>query len=102
MGRRDTKKDLHKRHRTRYLGISYRERANGDRTYYVARGSNHLKVDGGEQEALLVQAELRSKKARGLRVTPPTTTFRTVAESWYERGCARWERSTRDGYRTAL
>lgn len=101
-GKRGAKNNPYKRYQTRHLGISYRKRATGERTYFVANGSRHLKVDGGEQEALRVQAELRSKRARGMRVTPPTTTFRTVAESWYARGCARWERSTQDGYRTAL
>jgi len=83
----------YKRWPNRYPGISYRERAGGARTYYVANGSRHLRADGGEQEALLVQADLKMKKARGLRVTPLPIPFRQVAEAWFERGCVRWERS---------
>jgi integrase len=94
--------DPYTRHKTRYPGITYREKEDGGRTYYVTNGSRHLKVDGGEQEALLVQAELRSKKARGLRVTPLPTTFRQAAETWFERGCVRWASSTQEGYRTSL
>lgn len=100
--KRSGEHDPYKRWPTRYPGISYRERCDGSRTYYVANGSRHLRVDGGEQEALLVQADLRSKRARGLRVTPLPTTFRTVAEAWFTRGCARWRLSTQKGYRTAL
>jgi hypothetical protein len=83
------KRDPYKRYKTRYPGITYREKEDGSRTYYVTVGSRHRKVDGGEQEALLVQADLRSKKARGLRITPLPTTFRQVAEKWFERGCVR-------------
>jgi integrase len=91
-----------KRQGTRHRGISYRERDDGSRTYYVAVGSRHLRVDGGEREALLVQAELRSKQVRGLRVTPAATTFAELAEQWFEIGKARWRRSTQNGYRIAL
>lgn len=101
-GKPKTPHDPYKRHSTRYPGITYREKLDGSRTFYVTVGSRHLKVDGGEQEALLVQADLRSKKARGLRVTPLPTTFRQVAEKWFERGCVRWAASTQDGYRTSL
>jgi integrase len=95
-------RDPFKRYTTRYPGISYRTKEDGSRTYYVTVGSRHLRVDGGEQEALLVQADLRGKKARGLRVTPPPTSFRAVAETWFRRGCVRWASSTQDGYRTSL
>ena len=101
-GRSKKPRNPYTRHKTRYPGITYRDKQDGGRTYFVTNGSRHLKVDGGEQEALLVQADLRSEKARGLRVTPLPTTFRTVAEAWFERGCVRWEPSTQDGYRTSL
>jgi hypothetical protein len=94
--------DPYKRHKTRHPGISYRVKEDGSRTYFVTIGSRHLRVDGGEQEALLVQADLKLKKARGLRVTPLPTSFRQVAEAWFERGTARWRGSTQDGYRIAL
>jgi hypothetical protein len=88
-----------RRQGTRHRGISYRERADGSRTYFVTVGSRHLRVDGGEREALLVQADLRSKQARGLRVTLVETTFAELAEEWFEIGRARWRRSTENGYR---
>jgi integrase len=101
-GKPKTTRDPYKRHKTRYPGITYREKEDGGRTYYVTVGSRHLKVDGGEQEALLVQADMRSKKARGLRVTPPPTTLGEVAQAWFERGCVRWRRSTQRGYKVSL
>jgi integrase len=100
--KRAAAKDPYKRWPSRYPGISYRARADGSRTYYVARGSRHLRVDGGEQEALLVQADLRSKKGRGLRVTPLPVTFAELAARWFERNAPRWRRSTKRGYRIAL
>ncbi len=90
------------RHSTRHRGVSYRERADGGRTYYVYADGKHHRVDGGEQEALLVQAELRGRLARGLRVTPDQTTFSELAETWYATGSARWRPSTQEGYRIAL
>jgi integrase len=95
-GRADT------RHRTRHRGISFRRRNDGGRTYYVTVGSRHVPVEGGEKEALLVQAELRSNKGRGLRVTPPTTTFSELAKEWITRNEGRWALSTLNGYRIAL
>lgn len=95
-------RDPYKRQSTRYRGISYRERADGDRTYYVYADGRHLRVEGGEQEALLVQADLRGKIARGLRVSPEATTFAELAEEWFETGSLRWRPSTRNGYRIAL
>jgi hypothetical protein len=53
------KTDPYKRYRTRQRGITYRIREDGSRTYYVTAGSRHPRVDGGEREALLVQADLR-------------------------------------------
>jgi integrase len=94
--------DPYKRHASRFPGISYRERKDGSRTYYVAVGARHLRVEGGEQEALLVQADLRTKKSLGLRVTPAPTTFAELAEEWFEQNRGRWESSTQSGYRTAL
>lgn len=87
---------------TRYRGISYRQRDDGSRVYYVYADGRHHRVDGDEKEALLVQAELRGKRARGLRVTPVETTFGQLAKEWFENGRARWRLSTRNGYRVAL
>jgi integrase len=96
------KKNPYKRYETRHTGITYRVRSDGGRTYFVTVGSRHLRVDGGEKEALLVQADLRSRQARGLRVTPDATTFAELAENWFENGKVRWRRSTQGGYRIAL
>jgi integrase len=95
-GRRDS------RISTRYRGISYRERDDGSRVFYVYADGRHHRVEGNEKEALLVQAHLRGKKARGLRVTPDKTTFGQLAKEWFEIGKTRWATSTQNGYRVAL
>ena len=75
--------DAATRRRTRYRGISYRVKADGSRTYYVhAQGCQH-KVEGGEKEALALQATLRTRLARGERVASSTTTFSAIAEDWF-------------------
>jgi len=99
---RQGKPDPFKRHSTRYRGISYRERADGSRSYYVYAQGRHQLVDGGEREALLVQADLRGKAGRGLRVTPVETTFAELAEEWFSLRSPGWRPSTRGGYRITL
>ena len=49
--------DPTRRHGTRYRGISYRERADGTRTYSVYFRGRYVGVDGGEKEALAKQAD---------------------------------------------
>jgi integrase len=102
MATRETTRDPYTRRSTRYRGISYRERADGGRTYYVYADGRHLRIEGGEQEALLVQADLRGKLARGLRASPDATTFSELAEEWFATGSLRWRPSTRTSYRIAL
>lgn len=102
MAGRQGKPDPFKRHSTRYRGISYRERADGSRSYYVYAQGRHQLVDGGEREALLVQADLRGKAGRGLRVTPVETTFAELAEEWFSLRSPGWRPSTRNGYRITL
>ena len=46
-------------------GHQYRPRADGSRAYSVYFRGRYIGVDGGEQEALAKQAELRGKAARG-------------------------------------
>ncbi|MDH4341289.1 MAG: hypothetical protein OEW52_11410 [Thermoleophilia bacterium] len=75
--------DPYKRHKTRHRGISYRLRSNGTRKYYVYANGTHSPVDGGEAEALALQAELRGRKARGEKVVPKKVLFGTLAEDWY-------------------
>lgn len=93
--------DPYKRHKTRHRGISYRVRANGSRTYFVFVDGNQIKVDGGEAEALALQAEMRGRRARGERFLPKKVTLATLAEEWFaSRGDLR--ESTRSDYRSAL
>jgi integrase len=97
-----TKASPYKRHPTRYRGISYRERADGTRTYSVYSQGGYVLVNGGEQEALAQQAELRGKAARGEKpVTPTKAKFADVAELWFasKRHLQPW---TRKSYRGAL
>lgn len=57
-----------KRHKTRYRGITYRQRTDGSRTYFVTWGNSYLKAGSTEGEAVALQSSLKSKKARGERV----------------------------------
>ncbi|MDP9307556.1 MAG: N-terminal phage integrase SAM-like domain-containing protein, partial [Actinomycetota bacterium] len=91
-----------RRHKTRYRGISYRERRDGSRTYSVYWRGAYLAVEGGEQEALAKQAELRGKAARGEQTRFSTKlTFADAAEQWLEskRHLRPW---TKKSYRAAL
>ena len=93
--------DRFKRRKTRHRGITYRLRADGSRVYSVYAKGGYIRVEGGEREALALQAELRGKVARGERITPPKVTFAEIAEQWFEskRKLRPW---TRKGYRDAL
>ena len=87
---------------TRYRGISYRPRADGSRAYSVYFQGRYIPVDGGEQDALAKQADLRGKQARGERPTAPSKlTFAEAAEQWFssKRHLRAW---TRKNYRAAL
>src|SRR4051794_4551115 len=102
MSRPKATADPTKRRPTRYRGISYRGRADGARTYSVYFQGRYIAVEGGEQEAVAKQAELRGKAARGGRaITPTRVTFAEVAEQWFEskRHLRPW---TRKAYRAAL
>jgi integrase len=71
------------------------------RVHGLLRGK-YIGVDGGEQDALAKQAELRGKAARGERPIAPTRmTFSEVAEQWLaaKRHLRPW---TRKNYRAAL
>ena len=76
--------DRFKRHKTRHRGITYRLRADGSRVYSVYCKGRYVQVEGGEREALALQAELRGKIARGQQVSPTKVTFAEVAEQWLE------------------
>lgn len=88
-----------KRHKTRNRGITYRERQDGQRTYYVYGDGRQVAVEGGEKEALQLQANLRTKTAP---LVPTRTKFKVVAEAWYEQKKPRLRRRTADYYRSAL
>jgi hypothetical protein len=101
MSARKASADPCKRHRTRYRGISYRVRADGSRLYSIYFQGNYIAVEGGENEALAKQAELRGKAARGERhVLPAKMTFEEVAEIWLE--SKRVRPYTRRNYRASL
>ena len=90
------------RHKTRYRGITYRLRADGARQYAVYFKARYIAIEGGEQDALAKQAELRGKAARGERVITRTkATFAEVAEQWLE-SKRKLRKGTREGYRDAL
>src|SRR5687768_3795621 len=82
--KRNSQKGREKRHSTRYRGITYRDKADGSRTYYVTRSGGYLKAGKTEEEALARQAELRGKKARGEKVVLPSKkTVREFTEEWW-------------------
>lgn len=91
--------DPYKRHKTRSRGITYRERKDGQRTYFVYDRGKQVAVEGGEKEALQLQASLRTRTAP---LVPTRTKFKLVAEAWYEQKKPRLRRRTADYYRSAL
>jgi hypothetical protein len=87
---------------TRHRGIYYRPRADGTRQYTVFFRGQYLGAEGGEQEALAKQAELRGKAARGERpVTSTRATFGEAAEQWLA-SKRHLRPRTRKNYRAAL
>lgn len=92
-----------KRQTTRHRGITYRTRADGSRSYSVFFMGRYVPAGESEREALAKQAELRGKEARGERVVlNDRTTFRDLAETWFESKSARLRTRTRNYYRSAL
>jgi hypothetical protein len=61
---RARRRDEHRK--TKHRGISYRETASG-RSYYVYFRGKYMRAGTTEREGLALQAELRSRKARGER-----------------------------------
>jgi integrase len=104
-----TDKQRHARQKTRYPGITFRDRADGTRRYeYFDKSlrklgqSPYVPVEGGEAEALAAQATMRTRKARGERTAVDRkVTFATLAEQWLasKRHLGAW---TKRGYRDAL
>src|SRR5438128_5461890 len=71
MPRTKANADPTKRHPTRYRGVWFRIRKDGTRRYLVYWRGKYLVVEGGQNEAVAKQAELRGKAARGERVIIP-------------------------------
>jgi integrase len=77
-------------------------RGDGGRTYSVYFQGRYVAVEGGEQEAIAKQAELRGKAARGEKpVVPTKLTFSVVAEEWFA-GKRKLRPYTRKNYRSYL
>jgi integrase len=70
------------RHKTRWPGITYRLRSDGTKTYYVHHGGKQRAVEGGEREALALQADLRRRSSRGEIVNLVSKSLSDVAEIW--------------------
>ena len=70
----------YKRHKTRWPGITYRERADGSRSYFARHAGRQVLVEGGEKEALELQAKLRA--APKGTVVASNVRFETLAEEW--------------------
>lgn len=87
------------RHTTRHKGITYRMRQDGSRTYFVFHNGKQIRVEGGEKEAIQLQASLRLPTTA---LIPARTKMKTVAEAWYEQKKPRLRRRTADYYRSAL
>jgi Phage integrase, N-terminal SAM-like domain len=97
-----TARERQHRQPTGHDRVSYRERSDGTRTYYVfhrrlrAQGkSPYVKADGGLKAALALRAELDSRTNRGERtLLPSKRTVVEVANEWYAAEHGRW----RDSY----
>lgn len=89
------------RHSTRYRGITYRLLGDGSRRYSVYFKGLYIAVEGGAQEAIAKQAELRGKAVRGeAPIISTKVTFGEVAEAWLE--SKRLRSYTRRNYRASL
>jgi integrase len=94
-------RDRDERQKTRHRGISFRE-TSGGRSYYVYAQGRYVKAGTTEREALALQADLRTRSARGQRViVPPKITGAELFEQWFEQKTrlAPW---TQKSYRDAL
>lgn len=94
---------LYKRHRTKEPLVTYRERRDGTRTYYVQHAGTHVPAGSTLEEAKAKKAELGVAKARGEKpIVRAKTTFGELAESWYETKAPRLRPKTAQCYRSAL
>ena len=97
-------KPNHVFHTTRAPGLSYRQRANGERSYYgwlPHRGRVRLQATtprAAEDE----YRDLRGRVAKGERIAPSNLRFKAVADEWFENKTGRLRDWTRRGYRATL
>lgn len=96
--------DPAKRHRVQgHRGVFYRERKDGGKTYLVSTGGGRFVPAQTLRDALALQGELRSRKARGERVmVNDRTTFAQLAEEWFDAKSPRLRGRTASYYRMAL
>lgn len=86
-----------------HRGISYRERSDGSRSYFVFFQDKYLPAGTTQQQALDLQASLRSRKARGERVVVASKrTVREVGEEWLEAERHRWKEDYANEQRRCL
>jgi integrase len=91
--------DPYKRHKTRYRGVTYRERADGTRTYFVFSGGSQHPVTGGESAALTLQAELRTTPKI---VVASSVRFHSFSEEWFQAKAPRLRQRTANYHRRTL
>jgi integrase len=85
-----------------HRGISYRERTDGSRTYFVFFDGSYRRAGKTLQEALTLQGDLRARKGRGERTAvAPKKTVAELAAEWLD-GKTRLAPWTRKGYEDAL
>lgn len=90
------------RHTTRHRGLSYRQRADGTKTFYGLLNGRRVKLDATQQrEAVAEYGELRGDVAKGVKIPPANVRFGDVAEAWYE-GTEHLRPWTRIQYRATL
>ena len=61
MPKRSKSIDPFKRDSTRWPGVTYREKADGSRSYFVRHAGKQVLVEGGEKEARELQAKQRTE-----------------------------------------
>lgn len=91
--------DPYKRNKTRYPGITFRTKKDGSRVYSVLHRKKWHPVEGGERDALELQATLRNEPKKP--PIPRTTRFAAYAESSYANKVYRRPR-TAEYHRAAL
>lgn len=73
------------RHATAHRGLSYRERADGSKTFHGLVDGRRVRLDAtGLRDAVAEFGELRGKVAKGVRLPPANARFSQAAEGWYE------------------